>query len=1577
MMEVVDIPNIEDRLMCDSFGMSEKVVAKVTLWSHNTVLINLSNWSQKPGLQDCIAEYTTKQGTIETVQLRVESVSAAKMAILYVKGLKDTDVHFKIPPLMITGAPGSGKSVLCRQLANSIATSNVRDKLVPVVMPIFQLSHGMKEQIAAEKMAKSKMFRGRRMSGGMMFGRKAKQAAKEDLLDKCWRTTMSPLRYNLLKQLRKEKRLLVILDGLDEVNPLTKIPIEDYITNTLCHELSVVVTSRAEFKVFDAEKFRNFQHLHVEPLSKEQQWEMMKERLCGLQPKPQKEVIKALDNLEYAYLTERPLLLEMFTTAFIKKATDKALMESAESEKQHEAADISRASTKKASKLAMSKFGKKKGGGLLCSAGGSRKASGAVEKGTKLWLVDDLPASIVDIHRTAIIDVLSARADWEHHGHQFLCEAPRDNFFNLVSAMAFWAQAQKEPVPYFTVERMVQIAKHGPMHHTKGASTAGQGLFGGGAACIAGMLGGGGGGKKPSNLLMGRRGSEALGVHTPEAGEEMQVLPPVLARKLWDAATPMMEVQLHKFVYERGAGTFPVLIYFPTCDHQFCFSNAQVQVYMCAEFVQERVKRAYNKMVHPQDEPLPEVSSEPEADDDDLGDDAILTRDDEDGAPPKPVGDGGMALKYAIEEVRLLVCPKGPTQIFLKDRHHLMVQLICDLIRDDPSYKAEQPEDLQEKSNLTKSPTSLRVGSPPPLYESPTALTREVQLDVETPKKSKVPRVPDSHPLLKLSDALLRVQKSRVKIFAGLRSMSSVRTLVSLLHYNHHVTVLDLPNSGLDENGILFLCKAFEARKIMCIKAINIEQNNIGEEGMFQLVRPAVLGGLPLERFNVKGNGLSSRTMRALSATFRNSKRIKEAGLKFFQCDHFKLTTKTKKLILHATKATSDVIELVCGSLMAGVAHSLEVFDMSYNDIGLNGIRALAATVVEVPLRKLTTLNITSNRFGRKGKRYLAQALWASDFVRLCRFACDQWSADLDPAPGSDTFSQFDELDLKHKMLSSSDILLLAAMIRGAGPGTAASPEEEAPATEEPVVIADGVDEAAEAALEDAARRMSLVGAAGEELKLPTVPGATPRDEHPEALPADAHTAAGEAVDGGEARIEGGIEADTEAPAVIAQEVPAEVTSTPSILVPQTDGDREPLAFESRVKAVSLRNSMVLREVNYGTGEAGSGPKWVKDMGGLVALVTAIKASKGKVNRLDLDHNEINSDALFEICKCAPSLEWLMLGFNSVTRGPPLAATKGPNGTVATGYYSSDYRYDLSGVRALSAELATNHGKRLLGLDLSSNQIGPNGLELLCRGLMGQTEQVEHQRGGRSTADKRGTPAVEEVPAVKVAVQIADGVDEVAEAALEEEGGGEEREEEGAEVDGDAQEDNDTDTDERECERVEMSDQNKLQDPSVSYFTQPLIFSPSCLEELKLCRNKLCTSGLSEDDDFDADQKLVDAEYRAISQLANAMKKYCLPNLRVLDLSINDLQSQHIKLLADAIAGGACTKMEELYLGFNNLTNFGATDKGVAALGACLGSQNGIPNLTVLDLRDCKLLWKMAVDVLDEQKEVRDKLGRS
>jgi hypothetical protein len=122
---------------------------------------------------------------------------------------------------------------------------------------------------------------------------------------------------------------------------------------------------------------------------------------------------------------------------------------------------------------------------------------------------------------------------------------------------------------------------------------------------------------------------------------------------------------------------------------------------------------------------------------------------------------------------------------------------------------------------------------------------------------------------------------------------------------------------------------------------------------------------------------------------------------------------------------------------------------------------------------------------------------------------------------------------------------------------------------------------------------------------------------------------------------------------------------------------------------------------------------------------------------------------------------------------------------------------------------------------------------------------------------------------------------------------------------------------------------------------------------------------------------MIASEYRAIEQLANAMKKYCLPNLRVLDLSINDLGAEHIGLIADAIAGGACTKIEELYLGFNNLTNFGSTDEGVAKLGACLGSQSGMPNLQLLDLRDCKLLWKMATDILNEQKEVGRKRLKS
>ena len=156
-------------------------------------------------------------------------------------------------PVLITGPAACGKSTLTKQYAHRLATAFLARKgdIVPLLVTVVELA----ATITARKLV-----------------------ATDDLVGEHIRRTEknTPLA-EFLAAKRKERKLVVILDGVDEAGAVREV-MEPYVAKRLAKEVMLCVTGR-ENGIEDMKIFAGFAHFHVQALSRDQQRYIAKRRM--------------------------------------------------------------------------------------------------------------------------------------------------------------------------------------------------------------------------------------------------------------------------------------------------------------------------------------------------------------------------------------------------------------------------------------------------------------------------------------------------------------------------------------------------------------------------------------------------------------------------------------------------------------------------------------------------------------------------------------------------------------------------------------------------------------------------------------------------------------------------------------------------------------------------------------------------------------------------------------------------------------------------------------------------------------------------------------------------------------------------------------------------------------------------------------------------------------------------------------------------------------------------------------------------------------------------------------------------
>jgi hypothetical protein len=190
----------------------------------------------------------------EEEKLRQERGEDAQKALIGHSGSAADDGHTLLAhrPLLLTGPMAGGKTTICRQLIQGVfhaREGTTSHGLVPLLVPVLQLCEVLKSLPPVRFNWQFESYDG----------------ILEAFLCKHYdRGT-----YNMLMFVLKAKKLIVIVDGLEQADEESRSAVEDWIVVSLIHECRVVVTTREG--AYDMNKFRYFRTVSMRPQTHEQQ----------------------------------------------------------------------------------------------------------------------------------------------------------------------------------------------------------------------------------------------------------------------------------------------------------------------------------------------------------------------------------------------------------------------------------------------------------------------------------------------------------------------------------------------------------------------------------------------------------------------------------------------------------------------------------------------------------------------------------------------------------------------------------------------------------------------------------------------------------------------------------------------------------------------------------------------------------------------------------------------------------------------------------------------------------------------------------------------------------------------------------------------------------------------------------------------------------------------------------------------------------------------------------------------------------------------------------------------------------
>ena len=160
--------------------------------------------------------------------------------------------------ILVTGPAACGKSTLTKQYTYRIATEFLRQftKLQPPPVPLLVTAIVLSSTIED-------------------LGLKA----TDDVLAKhIHRTFGSPLAEFFIR-MREQKKLILILDGMDEAGTGGRAALEEYVAKRLAQEVLLCLTGR-ENGINDMRMFDSFVHFHIQALSETQQRQIATSRMA-------------------------------------------------------------------------------------------------------------------------------------------------------------------------------------------------------------------------------------------------------------------------------------------------------------------------------------------------------------------------------------------------------------------------------------------------------------------------------------------------------------------------------------------------------------------------------------------------------------------------------------------------------------------------------------------------------------------------------------------------------------------------------------------------------------------------------------------------------------------------------------------------------------------------------------------------------------------------------------------------------------------------------------------------------------------------------------------------------------------------------------------------------------------------------------------------------------------------------------------------------------------------------------------------------------------------------------------------
>jgi tetratricopeptide (TPR) repeat protein len=168
--------------------------------------------------------------------------------------------------------------------------------------------------------------------------------------------------------------------------------------------------------------------------------------------------------------------------------------------------------------------------------------------------------------------------------------------------------------------------------------------------------------------------------------------------------------------------------------------------------------------------------------------------------------------------------------------------------------------------------------------------------------------------------------------------------------------------------------------KLLCVvdaplTKLNLANNSIGIEGAKAIA--AVLPSAHLKNLNLARNEIGVEGANAIAAVLPDAP-LTKLTLNFAELSIKKLKTAASCDLSNKNLKPTDAI--VIASLMSMANTPLKTLNLEYNEIGIEGAKAIAAALANAPL---TDLNLTSNKIGDEGVKAIVAVLPSASLTTL------------------------------------------------------------------------------------------------------------------------------------------------------------------------------------------------------------------------------------------------------------------------------------------------------------------------------------------------------------------------------------------------------------------------------------------------------------------------------------------------------------------------------------------------------------------------------------------------------------------